>query len=84
MRKFEQLRPNRKVSSHEHHDQTESGQYWFCIETALDISEAVDKALRYLVLSMFNAVHNVLESNELYSLKSEELEDWVVVTKWNF
>lgn len=48
-----------------------------------DRTVAMDKALLDLATAIFNALHNLLENDLLYSPKEQELQEWLEVTKCN-
>lgn len=50
-------------------------------QEAHDCPDVVDGALLYITSAMFNMLHTLIKYNPLYTLKDEELSDWLEVTK---
>lgn len=51
------------------------------VQVVLKRTDAMDEAVQYLVTAMFNALHNLLEYRQLYSLKEGKKGDWPAVIK---
>lgn len=50
-------------------------------QRALDRSDVVDVALRYILLTVFRMLRTLVENSQMYRLKEEEPSEWTEVTK---
>lgn len=57
-----------------------AGDGLFVLEAAVH-NDAVDEAYWYFSSSVFGSLHYLVENSQLYTLKGEELEDLLEVTK---
>lgn len=49
------------------------------VQRALDCNEVVDEALQFIIFAMVSTIYTLEENSQLYSLKHEELSDWLDV-----